>query len=265
MNHLLREHAPITAAAWQMLDDEARDRLKPALAARRLVDFEGPRGWDHSARNLGRTTALDAPFDGVSGRQRRVLPAVELRAEFQLSRDELDDVDRGADDVDLGPLDTAARQLATAENVAVLHGLSDAITGIGEAAPGDPLPLGDLADGYPRAVAGAVERLLLAGVAGPYGLALGSEEYRRVIETTEHGGYLLLEHLRRIVEGPIVWTPGLRGAVVLSQRGGDFVLGSGQDISIGYLRHDADTVTLYLEESFTFHVATPEAAVLLTS
>ena len=61
-----------------------------------------------------------------------------------------------------------------------------------------------------------------------------------------------------------MWAPGVTGAVVLSLRGGDFCFESGQDISIGYESHDADVVRLYLEESFSFHVATPEAAVALT-
>ncbi len=42
MSHLLREHAPITEANWSLIDDEARERLTPALAARKLVDFSGP-------------------------------------------------------------------------------------------------------------------------------------------------------------------------------------------------------------------------------
>jgi uncharacterized linocin/CFP29 family protein len=95
-------------------------------------------------------------------------------------------------------------------------------------------------------------------------LALGSEQYRSVIETAERGGYPLLEHLRQFVEGPIVWAPGVNGAIVLSMRGGDFIFDSGQDVSIGYDSHDGDVVRLYLEESFSFHVATPEAAVALT-
>ena len=57
--------------------------------------------------------------------------------------------------------------------------------------------------------------------------------------------------------------PGVDGAVVLSLRGDDFVLDSGQDLSIGYDSHDGEAVHLYLEESFSFHVATPEAAVAL--
>jgi uncharacterized linocin/CFP29 family protein len=264
MNHLLRELAPISDSGWRLLDDEAKQRLTPALAARKLVDFSGPHGWQHSATNLGRTTALSSsPTDGTSALQRRVLPLVELRADFQLAITELRDADRGADDTDLEPLDKAAHQLAVAENIAVFHGWQGAISGIGETSPHEPIPLGEAPDRYPQPVAAAVERLLENGIAGPYGLALGAEQYRLVIKTTEQGGYPLLAHLREILEGPIVWTPGLTGALVLSQRGGDFIFDSGEDMSIGYDRHDAETVGLYLQESFSFHVATPEAAVAL--
>jgi uncharacterized linocin/CFP29 family protein len=266
MSHLLREHAPITEAGWSLVDDEARERLTPPLAARKLVDFDGPHGWEHSATNLGRTNALgDAPVDGVAAEQRRVLAVVELRAPFSLSRAELRDGDRGADDVDLEPLDNAAHRIATAENRAVFHGWKAAgITGIAEASTQDPIALGDDCATYPRHVARAVEALLHAGIEGPYGLALGPEAYTRVLETSEHGGYPLLDHLRKIIGGPLVWAPGVDGAVVVSQRGGDFLFESGEDFSIGYDSHDAEAVELYLVESFTFRVATPEAAVALT-
>jgi uncharacterized linocin/CFP29 family protein len=75
---------------------------------------------------------------------------------------------------------------------------------------------------------------------------------------------ILLDHLREIVGGSIVWAPGLKGGAVLSTRGGDFLFESGEDLSIGYRHHDDDAVHLYLEESFSFRVATPEAAVALS-
>ena len=154
--------------------------------------------------------------------------------------------------------------MATAENVAVFHGWEDAgITGITKASPHEPLPLGEDADAYRRPVATAVERLLSSGITGPYALVLGPDEYRRVAETAEHGGYPLLDHLKKIVEGPIAWAPGVRGAVVLSVRGGDFLFDSGQDLSVGYDHHDSDSVALYIEQSFSFRVATPEAAIAL--
>jgi uncharacterized linocin/CFP29 family protein len=48
-------------------------------------------------------------------------------------------------------------------------------------------------------------------------------------------------------------------------RGGDFLFESGEDLSIGYDHHDADNVYLYLVESFSFHVASPDAAVVLSA
>jgi uncharacterized linocin/CFP29 family protein len=267
MSHLLREHAPITETGWGVIDDEARARLTPALAARKLVDFVGPSGWEHSATNLGRTERLaDPPVEGVWGVQRRVLALTELRVPFSISLDELRDIDRGARDADLRPLDEAARRLAMAENSIVFHGWERAgIVGIVQAAKHDPIVLGEHCERYPRHIAKAVELLLEAGIDGPYGLALGPEAYTRVLETSEHGGYPLLDHLRKILGGPLVWAPGIQGAAVVSMRGGDFLVDSGEDISIGYEHADAQTVALYLSESFSFRVVTPEAAVALVA
>src|SRR5215470_2560453 len=105
MNHLLRGHAPLTDGNWKLLDEEARQRLQGPLAARRLVDFVGPRGWEHSATNLGRTEAIEPLEEGVSALRRRVLPLVEVRVDFTVSRAEMRDDDRGAVDVDLASLD----------------------------------------------------------------------------------------------------------------------------------------------------------------
>lgn len=267
MNHLLRGHAPLTDSNWKLLDDEARDRLAGPLAARRLVDFVGPQGWEHSSTNLGRVDSVEVGEEGVKALQRRVLPLVEVRVDFTVSRAEMRDDDRGAVDVDLDSLDNAAHQIAVAENSAVFNGWAKAgIHGVIESSPFEPEPLGASADAYPRSVARAIEGLREAGVEGPYGLALGPDEYIKVIETAEHGGYPLFDHLRKILDGgQIVWAPGLSGAIAISLRGGDFLFESGQDLSVGYDYHDADQVHLYLEESFSFVVATPEAAAPLSA
>jgi uncharacterized linocin/CFP29 family protein len=267
VNHLLRQLAPISDPSWELLDEEARERLRGPLAARRLVDFSGPQGWEHSATNLGRVEEVAPPNGGgVSALRRRVLPLVELRADFSISVAQLRDGDRGAVDVELAPLDLAAKQMAICENVAVFHGWSAAgIAGIAESSPIGAESLGASAEDYPRSVASAVEAIRQGGVEGPYGLALGPDEYTRVIETAEHGGYPLRDHLAKILEGgPIVWAPGVTGGLVISLRGGDFLFESGQDLAIGYSHHDAESVHLYLEESFSFVVATAEAAAPLT-
>jgi uncharacterized linocin/CFP29 family protein len=265
LSHLLRELAPLTDSGWSLLDSEARERLVPGLAARRLVDFSGPHGWEYSATNLGRTDAVGNPIEkGVDAKQRRVLGLVELRAGFSVARSELDDADRGAQDADLGELDQAAQRIARAENGAVFNGWKAAgIDGVIDASPHERITLGEDCERYPRHVAKSVDDLRAAGIEGPYGLALGPEAHTRVLETSQHGGYPLMEHLREILGGPIVWAPSVPGGAVMSMRGGDFLFESGQDLSIGYESHDADSVRLYLEESFSFRVATPEAAVPL--
>lgn len=262
MNHLMRELAPVSAAAWQQIEQEASRTLKTMLAARKLVDFSGPRGWDASAVGLGRSEPVTPPpGSDAEARIRRVLPLVELRVAFDLSRTELDAADRGAADIDLAPLIQAARRIAIAEDRAVFHGHSAAgIRGMCETGTGSMLGLEGEVTGYPRLIATALGRLRDRGIDGPYAVALSERAYTALTEATQHG-YPVLQHVRRLIDdGPLVWAPGLDGALVVSMRGGDFALTVGQDFSIGFLSHSAETVRLYLEESFTFWNITPEAA-----
>jgi aminopeptidase-like protein len=69
--------------------------------------------------------------------------------------------------------------------------------------------------------------------------------------------------LARVLGGEVIWSPGLDGALLLSQRGGDFVLAVGQDWSVGYSSHDAEHVQLYLEETLTFRSIEPDAVIVL--
>jgi uncharacterized linocin/CFP29 family protein len=263
MDRLLRSLAPISDAAWASIEAEAKSRITTFLAARKLVDFGGPHGWEHSADNLGRVDDVPGPVDGVQARLRRVMPLVELRVPFTVSRAELDNVDRGATDVDFGSLDVATARLGLAENTLVFRGHSGAgIGGILDSSSHPSMQVADDFRQYPTFVAKAVDVLRESGIGGPYGLAIAPAGYTGIIETTEHGGYPLLDHLHQILDGPVVWTPGIDGAAVLSLRGGDFVMDVGGDISMGYLAHDADNVTLYLEESLTFRVLEPDAVVV---
>ena len=264
MNSLYRELAPIPEAAWEEIEEEGGKALRRTLAARKLVDFDGPLGWRASSVDLGRTEVLKtAPSPGVEPRMRQVQPLVELRIPFELARSEIDAIDRGAQDADLQPLIDAARTAALAEDAAVLYGYPDAlIVGICEAAADRALPLTEDYTRYADVVAEAVNRLRMASIDGPYAIALGPRCYTGLTETRD-SGYPVIEHVRRLIDGPIVWAPAADGAVLLSLRGGDFQLSVGQDFSIGYLDHTARSVRLYVQESFTFRINTPEAAIPL--
>jgi uncharacterized linocin/CFP29 family protein len=264
VNHLFRELAPITAEGWTAIEDEASSALRTYLTGRKLVEFTGPLGWEESAVDVGRVETVKSPHADVGASKRVVQPLVELRTDFTVSRAELDAIERGSRSPDLDSVRDAAIRLAEAEDKAIFHGFGAAgIQGISEAAEHTAIPIPDDYEEYPSAVASAVAKLRAGGVDGPYAIALGPRCYTGVIETTEHGGYLVFDHLRKILGGPIVWAPGVDGAVVVSLRGGDFLFESGQDLSLGYDSHDAAEVRLYLEESFSFRVATEEAAVPL--
>lgn len=264
MNHLLRELAPVSQQAWSLIETEAKRALKLKLAARKLVDFSGPLGWEASSVALGRVERLSAGLaEGVEGRIRKLQPLVELRIAFELEREEIEAAGRGADDPGLDAVRRAAGAAALAEDRAVFHGYPAAgMRGMMEAAADAALTLSDKFEAYPGVVADAINRLHAAGVDGPYAIALGPRCYTGLMKTTKEG-FPVMEHVRRLLDGPIVSAPGIDGAAVLSTRGGDFELTVGEDFSIGYLEHGASTVRLYLEESFTFRVLAPEAVVPL--
>lgn len=263
MNNLHRELAPVSDMAWAQIEEEASRTLKRHLAARRVVDVVGPKGVDLSAVGTGHLRRIAAPGDGIEATQREVKALVELRVPFEVTRQAVDDVERGATDSDWWPVKEAAQKIAFAEDRSVFDGYAAAgIQGVRQGSSNPPLTLPANVMGYPAAVAQAVSQLRLVGVNGPYALLLGADAYTAVSGGTDEG-YPVLQHIHRLIDGEIIWAPAIEGGFVLTTRGGDFELDIGQDISIGYSSHSATTVELYLQETFTFRLLTTEAAVAL--
>jgi len=264
MNNLHRGLAPISDLAWTQIEEEAKRTLKRHLAARRIVDVDGPKGIAHSAVGTGHTEKLKQRDDGIEARRRKAKLLVELRIPFELSRQTIDDVERGSEDSDWSPVKEAAKKIAFAEDRAVFEGYEEAdIQGIREGNSNQPISLNDNIRTYPDAVAKAVDELRLAGVNGPYRLVLGADAYEKVSSGSDDG-YPVLTHIAKLVDDEIIWAPAIKGGFVVSTRGGDFELSLGQDMSIGYRDHNETTVKLYIQESFTFRLLTSEAAVSLS-
>jgi uncharacterized linocin/CFP29 family protein len=264
VDHLTRELAPIGPRAWQQIDETARRTLNRTLAGRQLVDFTGPRGWEFSSVGLGRTRPIRQTVKGVNAQLRLTQALVEYTVPFTLARSELDAITRGAEDADLENVVQAARAAALAEDRAIFEGFEEAgIHGILERGRAQVLTLSDDYDKYPGVVASALTWLRQQGIDGPYAIALGPRCFQGLTETTNEGGYPVINLVRQQLDGRIVWAPAIDGAVVLSTRGGDFELVVGQDFAVGYARDDGPNVELYLQESITFRVLTPDAAVPL--
>jgi uncharacterized linocin/CFP29 family protein len=265
MNNLHRELAPISDAAWADIEEETTRTLKRYLAGRRVVDVHSTGGVGLSAVGTGHLKTIAAPGDGVLARQRDVKALVEFRVPFDLDREQIDDVERGASDSDWQPAKDAAQKIAYAEDRAIFEGYGAAgIVGIRQGTSNPRMPLPADVREYPDAIAQALSQLRLVGVNGPYSVLLGADAYTALAETSDNG-YPVLEHVKKLVKDEIIWTPAIAGAFVLTTRGGDFELHIGQDVSIGYLSHTDSIVRLYLQETLTFLLLTSEAAVALAT
>jgi len=265
MDLLKRKKAPIVSEAWQQIDEEARRVLKLHLAGRKLVDFSGPHGWGLGAVNTGRLEHIEhGPVEGVSHAIRDVRPLVELRAPIVLPILELDYAARGANDLNLDPVIETAERVARAEDEAIFHGFAHGkITGIVQASPHTPVEVRSI-QAWPSAISAAKAVLRMAGINGPYALALGTAAYEELTAEGDDGYPLRNRIEEHTEEGTLIWAPALEeGGVLLSTRGGDYELTVGQDLSVGYASHDRTTVELYLTESFTFRILEDKAAISL--
>jgi uncharacterized linocin/CFP29 family protein len=264
MDNLHRDLAPISDAAWDQIEEEARRTVLRYLAFRRVVDVTGPDGPRLSAVGSGHLSPVDAPGEGVEARLRGTQPLVEVRIPFTLDRSAIDDAERGAQDCDWQPVKDAARIAAFTEDRAIADGYQAAgITGLRPFASHRPLELPADAADYPALIARTSTQLRQAGVEGPYHLVLGADAYLTLSDAVDHG-YPVASHVARLIDGDIIWAPAVTGGVLISGRGGDYALHLGQDLSIGYDSHTAETVRLYFTQSFTFTPYTAEAAAPLT-
>lgn len=261
MDLLRRELAPITPNAWAEIDAMAREALVANLSARKFVDLDGPHGIAHAAVNLGR---LSLPGGQKTGNVRygvnQVLPLIETRVSFVLKQWELDNIDRGAKDIQLAALVDAARQLAGFEENAVFLGFKDAgIKGLHAETPAPLIPLTLGMDAFVDAVSEAQSRLLREGVEGSAHLVVSPEIWKFLARSTPGG--TLRSLLEQQLGGQIIYSNTVKDALLAASRGGDLELTVGQDFAIGYHHHDAEEIHLFMTESFTFRVIAPEALV----
>ncbi len=260
MDILRRSLAPISDAGWSEIDSLAVDYLRSSLAARRLVDVEGPQGWGFHAVSSGRLGPVKES-GGVSYGTYAVKPLLELRVPFELNVWELDNATRGAKDVDLDVLEKAAEEVASFEDKVLFEGFKDAgITGLTQASEIAPIQFPQDPEQMIEAVSEGVAQLTKNGIEGPYSLAVPSDIWQQLVSYIK--GRSLKTHLEDQLGGSVILARHLGSPLLVSVRGGDFLMTLGQDLSIGYGTHSTKTVGLYFTESFTLQVFEPRAVVV---
>ena len=261
MDILRRSLAPVTDEAWKEIDEQAADSLKPLLSARKFVDVVGPLGWDYAAVSTGRLNVPeDQDHSKVCYGVRQVQPLVEARMGFKLSTWELDNVVRGAKDIELEPLQDAAAKIARFEDNAIFNGFEEAcIEGIKNTVADDALSVKLEPQAVIDAVSRGQARMIEAGISGPYALVASPKVWSFLAHTTQGG--TLRKVIGSQIEGPVIYSASVPDALLVSLRGGDMELVLGSDLAVGCEGYDQHTVHLYLTESFTFRIMEPAAMV----
>lgn len=270
MDILKRELAPIPMEAWSEIDEQATRSLTAMLSGRRVLDVSGPMGTDFPGIPEGR---LDYPKKQPKGAPkygiRKVHHIVEVRVPFELDVSEMDNVVRGAKDVDLANLEDAARKIALFEEQVIFHGLAEAnITGLKLCVGDECLSIGSKPEELLEGIAGGVTAFTSRSIEGPYAFIVGPKLWSRMSAHVQ--GYPIKMQAETILGGPVLLSPYLSDkfaneAYMITQRGGDLELILGQDLAIGYESHTASKVKLYFTESFTFRVLEPLAVLNFTA
>ncbi|MBS3812844.1 MAG: family 1 encapsulin nanocompartment shell protein [Candidatus Bipolaricaulota bacterium] len=261
MDFLKRSLAPITDESWEEIDDTAKEVLTSQLSGRKFVDVSAPQGWDLAAIPEGRLDIKEDDSKKVRYGIRKASPVIETRTSFKLNIWELDNYNRGALDLDLEPLEDAAKKAAKFEEDVIFRGLEEAnVKGLNQVSettmdlPEDPA-------GVVEAVSMGITEFQDNSIEGPYSLIVSRRLWQDVARFSK--GYPLKRQIEDLLGDSVVYSPEVDGALLVSTRGGDFELILGQDFSIGYEDHSSTEVKLFIAESFSFRVLEPAAVITL--
>ena len=265
MNILKKSIAPITDKGWGEIKEQTKQFLGSYLTARNFVDINGPNGLELGGISTGRLVTPDSQSkDGVNYGIREFLPLVEIRKPFELDLWELDNIDRGAKDADLSPLEEAVKEIARFEENAIYEGFEPVnIKGLIPSAEGSQVPVPQETNAFLKEIGNQILKLNRKGVEGPFTLVINESEWLNFVNLSE--GYPVQKQLKEILGGKVLINHFNDHTLLVSERGGDYELVLGQDISLGYDSHDTRKVKLYLTSSFTFRVLSPEAIVVFDS
>lgn len=256
---LYKELAPIPKEAWDEMEERLMEVFKTYLSARKVVRVEGPRGLQYNVISQGRLGDTEEDGDLCYGTY-QVLPLTEVRVEFKMDKWELDNILRGAKDIDYEPLEEAAKKIALFEENAIYNGLESAhIKGMVQIAEGGTIDFGKDPRAIMDSIATGLIKLKEVYQEGPFTLIVGEEAYKRIISTET--GYPLKRRIEELIDNKIIYSHVLDGALLVPYDHEDLELTLGEDLSLGYQYNDNREITFFITESFTFRVLDPSIIV----
>lgn len=263
MDILKQTLAPVSTEAWEEIKSEAKRVLNAHLSARKFIKVVGPKGWDYAAVPVGR---LNIPGNqnkkGVVYGINMVQPLVEPRISFHLNIWELDNLARGAKDIDLDSMEHAAVKLAEFEERTIYYGLKNAsITGLKECNAGEKLVFPEQIEDLLSVVSQGITKLVKASIGGPYTLVVSPDKWQKI--SSHFKGYPLKIQLEKLLGGQVILSHFIREAFLVPADASELNLVLGQDISIGYESHNDKEVRLFFTESFTLQIHDPATLIMI--
>ncbi len=247
--------APISEESWKEIEERLMEVFKSHLSARKVVKVVGPKGLDYNVISEGRLEEVQEDGD-LCYANYKVTPLTEVRVEFEMDRWELDNVLRGAKDVDYEPLEEAAKKIALFEENVIYNGSDKLnIKGLIKSSAHETLTFGNEQESILDSIANGIIKLRESYQEGPFVLVVGKEAYKRLISKGE--GYSLIEKIESLTGHKIIYSHVLDGAVLVPYNHDDLELTIGQDLNIGYQNHDNNKIRFFITESFTFRVLDP--------
>ena len=259
---LYRELAPISNEVWAEIDERASQVLKSYLSARKAVRVNGPKGLDYNVITEGRLTSTQNK-SGIDYGIFKVQPLVETRVEFEMERWELDNISRGAKDIDYEPLENAMKEIALFEDEVIYKGLESAgIQGLDEVKTASDIHFGKDAREISDAIVEGIIQLRKEYAQGPFVLIVNQEAYKRIL--TDNSAYPLNKKIVELIGGKMIFSHVADGAYLLPLDHEDLELTIGRDFSVGYQAHSPEKITFFATESFAFRVLDPNLIIKFT-
>ncbi|MCK9337952.1 MAG: bacteriocin family protein [Arcobacteraceae bacterium] len=263
MEFLNKTLAPFGVLVWDTIESELSDALSKRLTLRSAVDFNDTYSFDTDAISTGTLKKVSSKGN-VSICTREPIKMVEIKQNFTVSKEVIEDIKRGKVDFDNTPFTSVANSFAKIENDIILTGMANAnIEGmiskethtINASSPKDIMV----------GVAKAMGIFNTNFIDGPFVLVISSTTMAKLMVESFDGKSLKSKIEEIIGKGSIIISNDIGDdkALVISQRSGDFEFYSGLDVSVGYETETKDGVELFLIQSCAFRVITPEAVVLI--
>lgn len=252
MDIFKRNLAPISDQAWQEIDLRAEDVISSQLTTRKTLKVNGPFGLSFTSVPTGRLDLLENKTSNVKLGMYNNKPLLETRISFELSKWELDNLLRGAKDIELGALEDAAKEIARFEDDVIYNGNKDAgITGLMEESGLEKTVKLESQD-ILSAVSEALIDLKNAFVEGPFNFIVSRKLYNALNKV--HGSRLLRMIVQEMIGGQVIVSEMIDGGLLLPLAHDDIEFTIGQEYTIGYESHSDDLVKLFIMNSFTLRV-----------